>query len=60
MRTGMGLFVNWDVYVLKACLGFIVGHLLYEVFFTLTLYEFTIKDQAIVRRCNLEPSHLLG
>ena len=33
---------------------------MYEVFFTLTFYEFTIKDQAIVRRCNLEPSHLLG
>lgn len=37
-----------------------VGHLLYEAFFTLTFYEFRIKDQAIVRSCNLEPSHLLG
>ena len=32
---------------------------MYEAFFTLTFYDFTIKDQAIVRSCNLEPCRLL-
>ena len=56
----MGLFVNWNVYVLKACLGFIVGHLLYEVFFTLTSTSLKLKTKQLLDAVTSNLFHLLG